>query len=71
MAGTSEGGKKAAAHQDMSEKGRKGAEALNADSEKKSAAAKKAAETRGHESLSAAGKKGGEHSHGGKSKDED
>ncbi len=27
---------------------------------------KKAAETRGHESLSQAGRKGGEHSHGGK-----
>ena len=45
MAGTSEGGKKAAAHQDMSEKGRQGGEALASDPQKKSAASQKAADT--------------------------
>jgi general stress protein YciG len=62
MAGTSEGGKKAAetrGHESLSEAGRKGVKA--ADHEK-------GAKTRGHESLSEAGRKGGEHSHGGKSK---
>lgn len=61
MAGTQEGGKKAAAHQDMSEKGRKGAEALNSNPEKKSEASRKAAETRGHESMAAMGSQGGQH----------
>lgn len=56
MAGTSQGGKKAAAHQDMSAKGRKGAQALNADPEKKSQASRKAA---AHQDMSAKGRKGG------------
>ena len=65
MAGTHEGGKKAAAHQDMSEKGRKGAEVLNSNPEKKSQASRKAAETRGHESMAAMGSQGGQRSHSG------
>ncbi len=46
MSGTSEGARKAAARQNMSEKGRKGALALNSDPKKKSAASQKAAQTR-------------------------
>ncbi len=42
-----------------SERGRLGALALNSNREKKSEAARKAAETRGYESLAAAGRKGG------------
>ncbi|KTD48497.1 hypothetical protein Lrub_0848 [Legionella rubrilucens] len=56
MAGTSEGGKKAAetrGHESLSEAGRKGGQAADH---------KKAAETRGHESLSEAGRKGGKNS---------
>lgn len=52
MTGTSQGGKKAATHQDMSTKGRKGAHALNADSEKKSQASRKAATHRKSKSRS-------------------
>lgn len=58
----------------MSENGRKGAKALNADQEKKSAAAQKAAETRKKEDPQAfqkMGEKGGSHSHGGTNKKED
>lgn len=76
MAGTTEGGKKAAAHQDMSEKGRKGGEALAADPQKKSAAAQKAADTLkrenpehfkeiGSKGGKEGGRIGGQHSHGG------
>ncbi|WP_248296024.1 stress-induced acidophilic repeat motif-containing protein [Legionella taurinensis] len=57
MAGTSEGGKKAAetrGHESLSEAGRKGGQAADH---------KKAAETRGHDSLSEAGRKGGKNSH--------
>ncbi len=59
MAGTSEGGKKAAqtrGHESLSEAGRKGGQAADQ---------RKSAQTRGHESLSEAGRKGGQHSHGG------
>lgn len=56
MAGTPEGGRKAA------ETRRENPD----DHETRVRAGEKAAETRGHESLSEAGKKGGEHSHGGK-----
>lgn len=84
MAGTPEGGRKAAEHTDpqvKSERGRQGAEALNADPEKKSAAAQKAAETRkkenpdafkemGHEGGIKGGKAGGQQSHGGKGSEE-
>ncbi len=62
MAGTSEGGKKAAqarGHESLSEAGRKGGHAADH---------RKAAATRGHESLSEAGRKGGQHSHGGSEK---
>lgn len=55
-------------------KARKGAEALNADPEKKSAAAQKAAETRKQEDPDAfkkMGEKGGSHSHGSTTKKED
>jgi hypothetical protein len=48
-----------------SEAGRKGAEALNRDAGRKSEASRKAAQTRGRESLAQAGAKGGSHSHGG------
>ncbi|MDF2529279.1 MAG: hypothetical protein K0Q57_159 [Gammaproteobacteria bacterium] len=48
-----------------SDAGRKGAEALNSDPQKKSAAAQKAAQTRGHESFVEMGRKGGQSSHGG------
>ncbi len=54
MAGTSEGGKKAAhtrGHESLSEAGRKGGKAADHH---------QAARTRGHESLSGAGRKGGE-----------
>ncbi len=57
MAGTSEGGKKAA------ETRRQNPD----DHETRVRAGEKAAETRGYESLSEAGRKGGEHSHGGSS----
>ena len=70
MTGTSEGGKKAAAQQDMSEKGRKGAEALNADPQKKSAAAQKAADTLKRENpehFREISREGGEGEKGGKS----
>jgi hypothetical protein len=76
MAGTGEGGKKAAEHtpdEVKSERGRKGAEALNADQEKKSAASHKAAETRKKEDPEAfqkMGQKGGSHSQGGSGKQE-
>jgi hypothetical protein len=39
--------------------GKMGADALNKDTEKKAIASRKAAETRGYESLAAAGRKGG------------
>lgn len=64
MAGTSEGGKKAAktrGHESLSAAGRKGAEARTHES--RVIGGKKAAEKRGHESLSAAGRKGGTNSH--------
>jgi general stress protein YciG len=48
-----------------SEAGRKGAQALNSDETKKSEAARKAAQTRGHESFVEMGRKGGQSSHGG------
>jgi general stress protein YciG len=48
-----------------SEAGKKGAEALNSNPEKKSEASRKAAETRGHESFVEMGRKGGQNSHGG------
>ncbi|KTD16412.1 hypothetical protein [Legionella jordanis] len=56
MAGTSEGGKKAAetrGRESLSEAGRKGGKAADH---------KQAAQTRGHESLSRAGEKGGRRS---------
>ena len=73
MAGTSEGGKKAAetrGHDEMADMGRKGGESLASDTEKKSEASKKAAETRGHDEMADMGRKGGEHSHGGKNEEE-
>jgi len=57
MAGTSEGGRKAAetrGYESLSEAGRKGGKAADH---------KKAAVTRGHASLSEAGRKGGRNSH--------
>lgn len=66
MAGTSEGGRKAAAHQDMAAKGRKGAQALNSNPEKKSAASRKAAS---HQDMSAKGRKGGQSSRSGRDQD--
>lgn len=48
-----------------SEAGRKGAEALNSNPEKKSEASRKAAQTRGHESFVQMGREGGKNSHGG------
>jgi uncharacterized protein len=68
MAGTPEGGEKAAktrGRESLAEAGRKGAEALASDPQKKSEASRKAAETRGHDEMAAIGRKGGEHSHGG------
>ncbi len=56
MAGTHEGGKKAAqtrGHESLSEAGRKGV---------KTADQSQSARTRGHESLSEAGRKAGQHS---------
>jgi uncharacterized protein len=69
MAGTSEGGKKAAetrGQESLSQTGKKGAQSI--DHETRVEAGKKAAETRGHESLSQGGRKGGENSHGGTNK---
>ena len=64
MAGTSEGGRKAAetrGHASLSAAGRKGAEVRHSKSpEEESAIARKAAQTRGHESLSEAGRRGGQ-----------
>jgi len=57
MAGTTEGGKKAAetrGRESLSEAGKKGGHNANHE---------QAAKTRGHESLSEAGRKGGQHSH--------
>lgn len=64
MAGTSEGGKKAAQNrgqENLAEAGRKGGKADH----------EQAARTRGQESLAEAGRKGGEHSHSGGRKKED
>lgn len=62
MSGTSEGGKKAAAKQDMAAKGSKGGKALSADPAKKSEASRKAA---AKQDMSAKGREGGRSSHGG------
>lgn len=70
MAGTLEGGKKAAetrGHEGMGDMGRQGAETLNADQQKKSAAAQKAADTRKKEDPQAfqkMGEKGGSQTQG-------
>lgn len=72
MAGTSEGGKKAAqtrGRESLSEAGKKGAASIS--HETRVEAGKKAAQTRGHESLSEAGRKGGERSHGGRGKEKE
>jgi len=66
MAGTKEGGKKAAqsrGHESLSQAGKRGAASLS--HEQRVEIGKKAAQTRGHESLSEAGRKGGQNSHGG------
>jgi len=73
MAGTREGGKKAAenrGHESVSQAGKKGAASVSHG--KRVEAGKKAAESRSHESLSEAGRKGDQHSHsGGRRKDND
>jgi general stress protein YciG len=63
MAGTTEGGKKAAGtrgQESLKKAGQEGAQALS--HEQRAEIGKKAAENRGNESLSEAGRKGGEHS---------
>jgi general stress protein YciG len=73
MAGTSEGGKKAAAHrseESLRKSGEAGANALNSDPEKKSEASRKAAQTRGHDEMAKMGREGGKASGGHKSQGE-
>lgn len=65
MAGTSEGAKKAA--QTRSENANRNNEGKDPS---RVEAGRKAAQTRGHESLSEAGRKGGERSHGGRRQEE-
>lgn len=60
MAGTSEGAKKAAETREQNQKNEEGKDPSRVQ------AGQKAAETRGHESLSKAGEKGGKQSHGGR-----
>ena len=67
MAGTHEGGKKAAAHRDpeeLREAGRKGGQAVSHESHVK--AGKISAEKAGPEGMAERGRKGGQASHGGR-----
>lgn len=74
MAGTKEGGEKAAANRgeaSLREAGRKGAESLNRDPQKKSEASQKGAATRGHDNLNAANREGSIKTQSGKREEED